>query len=1017
MIVSRQMRVCQQAVSLFGLHVLAIAWLVLPASGEERHCSLELEERFLKTIYPLLTRGGEQSCVGCHDASSNADLEFVGDARDDFRMLLDGGYFKTEQADGLLSRIRSTNPKRRMPKGDQAVAWSKDEIAGLESFSAAIVSSDLGHQDDESFPGALLSPYRGESARLSDTQLLSYTQLKGKILTLFGDAWIRNGVDRFKENVALFGGADFETRFNESTQASSGYMSALSLLARDVAERALVARSGPFSKKQFSAVARSDRDQAVQLLYEDLLNRAPTEMEIADGRALYRSIASESDRLVNRPYELSFSIEAYDPETALKAERIVRIPVRAGTQQFIQERLEIPDGASKSGPVKTLLQQQPLLFAEAEDQEFVIQTRAAIGQVSFVGLLVEEREARTVEWIDVQDPRVRLEGAWKLSQRNGYWSADLEAGGARDDRLSIPLRPEFDGTYQITVYWRPRNQGTAGEGIFAEVGHQGKSGMLAEFRSGPSIKDGVVSLSFDGTIDTKPHVDFEPFFQFGQEGFIEINNTGTSGKVAVGPLGFEGRDGKRFEIDTKHAEGFGEWSPFKAISFNAYNARGTRVEDKNKRKGELFLRYRVGAGGDAAWNRDEFYRLRVFYPGKRDHASRIPLKIRSVASSPILNLSYPLAAGRGSRVILDANDSFTSQGSDLEYRWTQLGGIPVGEIGPGGRVEFDVPNENQEYQFWWALTQGLIRHPDFLFTRPPALDWVSKQDERRKLTLSRLALDLAGRAPTREELVSFLSHWDWERAVDYYLASDDFRNFYRHRIRLYLESQGTVEQDEPVRLWCYVAFNDLPFQEILIGNYTVDESMKKRARPVYHGRTGVLTTPGFIAGKPGLPHYNYAAQVSMLFLGYRYEVPPDIVEQREGITALGTTDPNSACYGCHKILTPLAFQRNFWTDDGKYRLHDDYGLPIEASDQGMVAEYPFKGEGLEAFALKAVKKERFVRTVIDTHFDFLFGRSMRYRTDERELYKNLWDEVHQNGFKIKGLLRKIAMSPEYVGTD
>lgn len=189
--------------------------------------------------------------------------------------------------------------------------------------------------------------------------------------------------------------------------------------------------------------------------------------------------------------------------------------------------------------------------------------------------------------------------------------------------------------------------------------------------------------------------------------------------------------------------------------------------------------------------------------------------------------------------------------------------------------------------------------------------------------------------------------------------------------------------------------------------------MTRRERPGYHGNTGVLTTAGFIEGKPGLPHYNYAAQVSMLFLGYRYEVPMEIVEQREGTTPLGTTDPNSTCYSCHKILTPLAFQRNFWDDSGKFRIHDEYGLPIEASDHNLVADYPFKGEGLEAFALQAVQKERFIRTIMDTHFNFLFGRTMRYRTNERTLYKQLWDRVYQDGFTIKGLLKALVTNPAY----
>ncbi|MDA7645704.1 hypothetical protein N8642_05020, partial [bacterium] len=463
----------------------------------------------------------------------------------------------------------------------------------------------------------------------------------------------------------------------------------------------------------------------------------------------------------------------------------------------------------------------------------------------------------------------------------------------------------------------------------------------------------------------------------------------------------------------KEAEGFDLWSPFKAISFNAYNNRGTRVEDKNERKGELFLRYFPRARVDSGWALDEFYKLRVYYPGKRNHESRTPVMVRSESSSPIIRVSYPLNAGRGNLIRLDASDSFTTQGSPLQVRWKQVSGMPVGLTAEGPVVEVKAPRTDPAYHFWVALTQALIRHPDFLFTRSPALNWVTDQNQRRRLKISRLALDLVGRSPTVAELQSFLQRWDWNRVVDYYIASDDFRRFYQHRIRLYLESQGTTLQDEPVRLWCYVAFNDRPFHEILTGSYTVDETMMKQTRPIYHGKTGLLTTPGFIEGKPGLPHYNYAAQVSMLFLGYRYEVPADIVEQREGVTALGTTDPSSACYSCHKILTPLAFQRNFWTDEGKYRRHDEYGLPIEASDHGMVSEYPFKGEGLESFALEAVKKERFIRTMIDTHFNFLFGRSMRYRTDERDLYRTLWDSVHEQGFTIKGLLRALVTSPEY----
>ena len=42
-----------------------------------------------------------------------------------------------------------------------------------------------------------------------------------------------------------------------------------------------------------------------------------------------------------------------------------------------------------------------------------------------------------------------------------------------------------------------------------------------------------------------------------------------------------------------------------------------------------------------------------------------------------------------------------------------------------------------------------------------------------------------------------------------------------------------VVDDEPVRLWCYVVFNDRPFKELLTADYTVDEQLRKQPRPEY----------------------------------------------------------------------------------------------------------------------------------------------------------------------------------------
>ena len=66
------------------------------------------------------------------------------------------------------------------------------------------------------------------------------------------------------------------------------------------------------------------------------------------------------------------------------------------------------------------------------------------------------------------------------------------------------------------------------------------------------------------------------------------------------------------------------------------------------------------------------------------------------------------------------------------------------------------------------------------------------------------------------------------------------------------------------------------FREILAADYSVDTSFKKIERAAFYGKTGVLTMKGFIDGKPGLPHFNYAAVVCEKFLGYVFEVPANI---------------------------------------------------------------------------------------------------------------------------------------------
>jgi len=95
-----------------------------PTPRNEADPQAVLFQRFDKEIWPLLARGGDHSCVGCHDAESSSELHFYPDARSSFVMLLERNYFATNTPDSLLGRLTSTHPKRRMPKGKEAALKS-----------------------------------------------------------------------------------------------------------------------------------------------------------------------------------------------------------------------------------------------------------------------------------------------------------------------------------------------------------------------------------------------------------------------------------------------------------------------------------------------------------------------------------------------------------------------------------------------------------------------------------------------------------------------------------------------------------------------------------------------------------------------------------------------------------------------------------------------------------------------------------------------------------------------------
>jgi hypothetical protein len=1000
----------------------------LPASARLPEPLATLERQFATEFWALFRQTG---CLTCHGKKNPSPLELPQNPFAAFRTLLEHDYFRTDTPSGLVGRIAMTDPQKRMPP-EPFPAWSEQDIQRLTNFceQVNIALRQLGIKPDEVFPFSLLLPYDGAKPTAGmDNTFLSYYQLRQKVKTIFGDEWRRNERDLFAENIALFGGADFHRYFSETNRPTAQYLTGLDMLARDVASLAYLNNSGPFrdfpenlpDPTKLKAPDAAYR-RAINLLYNRLLFRDATEQEIRQAFQFLQTVYREGRNLTPDFYDLQFELTVED-EQGMKTTRTIALTVLntpyALTQEFVDETQADKDGIGRHTLSRIFTFKRQGGTGDAgrgtDDGQCVrISNAGTYGVVSVVGIeLRGPLPKETVKRINATDNgAAELQGAWRKAG-DAYHDNDENKGSSH---IIFPIRVDEDGQYQVTVLYRVFPNRYMAKAVPVEVlSHDGQHQLTLPPAS-PTPPKGEAHFTVDQTVDTIPYWDSKTAFRFSDptQG-VEISNKGTLRQVVADAVRFVPlKGGEPLLVRANEAEGNEQWQEFEHGAFKAYNTIGPKLlSDRNQRKGELRLLYKPSVRKE--WKPDEFYFVHITYPAKAGNETQTPVTIRAAASSPIVRVRYPVRAHVGATVTLDASGSYNVQQTPLRFTWRQIGGPKVRLDNPHRpTVTFVAPHLTPHQAAWEGLCRALMKHPDFLFTRPPSLAVIKDERQRRRLQLVKIAQDLVGRPPTEQELMRIDKGASLAQLVDDYLNSAEFREFYFRRIRLLLESHGTEEDDEPVRLWCYVAFNDRPFQEILTADYTVDTNWQRKERPAYHGKTGLLTMKGFIKGKPGLPHFNYAAIVAEKFLGYVFEVPPEIVEARQTATAAATTQPGSVCYSCHKLLTPLAYQRLRWTDDGQYREKDEKGNPIDDSDRNEVAWYPFKGRGMEAFATQAVKKERFIRTMIDTHFLFFFGRGMRWDKDERTLYKRLWDAVHRTNFTIKGLIKAIVLSPEYL---
>ncbi|MEI6233574.1 MAG: hypothetical protein WCT04_11010 [Planctomycetota bacterium] len=1000
-------------------------------------------KRFEKELWPLLTRT-KGDCTHCHDGDTKSQLEIPDDNADTaFKHLLTEDRFDLKSPSGLMARLISKDVKLVMPPPTSKAPWTDAEISLLKNFTTDMqpkIRADATKMD-EMFPIELLSKYAQKpSSDQGGNTFLTYYQLKKKVKTIFNDDWKRDEKDLFNENIALFGGADFVRSYNESSKASATFLTAVDVMGQDIGSRAYVQATGPFASRAKSLpsatgmTAPSDAYKTeITNLYRRLLHRDPMNDEIDSAFKFIQTVGKSENQIALQPQTLRFSLTVSDAD-GQSTRREFSIPVindNCGLyQEFVNQNISEKTKAKKKlGAVFTFK-------ANDDAGMFMLSNSATAGNVSLAGIeitgpLVNGTGGET-KTIGMKDPSVKLFGAWKFVDRTppAYEDGNDNKGSSS---ISIPIRVEKSGQYEIIVLFKQNDVGgektskgkpiptsTNAENVLVEVLSYDPTRHAIEATK-PVPPKGEAHFKIDETVSNIKFYDLKTIFQFGAADGVEINNIGTKKPVVADACIFalEPKEGtkieEKFTIKGNEAEGHEQWKDYDPGRFKPYNSVGPKLFfDNGEKKSDLKMVYKPSMKKDS-WKPAEYYRVRLVVPGKAGNETQAPVIVRAQKSSPIIQLNPPLRLHVGGEAVLDAANTYNLQRSKLTFSWVQTAGPRVEIADPSApRVTFKVPALGAQQAAWEGLCRALLQHPDFLFTRPPSLEKINDKAARAKLQLVKIAQDLVGRTPNHDELAKLKEGQSLEKFVDDYLKSTEFKDFYFHRIRLTLESHGGDSEDEPARLWTYICLNDVSFKEILSADYSVDAQFKKTDRPAYHGKTGVLTMKGFIDGKPGLPHFNYAAVVCEKFLGYIFEVPANIVAQREGATAASTTHPASACYSCHKILTPLALQRNRWDDKGKYLTKEDKGKPIDDSDQGLVPSYPFKGNGMEAFATQAQHKERFIRTMIQTHFIFFFGREMRYEDDERGLYKKLWDNAAASNYSIKQMLKTMILSPEYL---
>lgn len=1037
--------------------VLALACLAPRAAPAtelaSRQAALErFAARFQTELYPLFSRS-VNGCRTCHHPDAPQAFRVLQSPVATFSLLLEGNLLAADNPMAVPGRVSSHDERLRMPQaGHLAPAEVQAIVAFSNDLSEALSEPDAGSSapPDERFPDSLLLPYDGTDRKERVPRRLSYYQLRRSFATIFGPAWLaESGLDPFRNRASAFGGADFRASFETSRTVSASYLTALQAVAREVARRYVSAPRQDlfegFDPDLYASEARRPATRNVQVLYENLLFRRPTAAE--SERAL--TLVRELQLLPVSERKVAFTLEASDP-AGRRARQRIDVTLREADAQVSRFLLDQAQPAGDAGGW-VRVGTEPFRFEAGNPGHFVRLVAKPGNHVTVFDALklvrmAGGRESAQEVVLDNLDPECVVDGAWEPVAKDGELSRaggpkkkyeqPLEVVGSNhlesrflDSELrsaTMALRIPTDGRYNVYLSWPAIPH--AAQAALVEVHSANHPPAPVPPTNRPQARLGLASAFLDqteSTLDEDGETQWQRLpgeFLLADEGhYLEISNRGvdSTAKVIVAdaarftPLG----GGPAIVVDNASEEGFERsegWAPDQL-------ARG--APGRGKMHGDDILHYPPSRSGDPlddyevdpdrlVWARFRpvlegryrpgWYTVSVWAPGGHTHADWVAHDIRAGAYSPIVAVEPAPTFLAGEIATLDGTATHHPGGEAIAYRWTHSAhdlGLRL-DRADTPHPRFVVPPIRSPRPGWAGLIEALLQRPEFLL--PP-----DTPEGAPHARLVRVALDLVGRVPTQQELRLFDRLGRLAPLVDAYLDSADFRDFFFHRARATLRSRGTEASDEPARLWTHLAVNDRSYRELFTADYSVTPAWSQVSRRPEHGPTGILTMPGYLEGKPGLPKFTYPAQVLTFALGIQFEVSDAVEQAREKVVS--TTDPASMCYACHKLLTPLAYQRERWDVHGHYRTVDEAHNVIDDSDRGVVPDYPFAGNGLSAFARQVVRKERFVRAFVNLHHDLLFHRQLRVLEDQRDEYKELHDFAVANDLKIRPLLKRMVL--------